>query len=194
MKAYLEWLVLSLGTGLACSGQSNPEDTGEVSAWRPALVCPGDVGCESNEGVLMVGAAERVITPTCFESWEDVNGDGYYDKSEESFLDCGCDRVCPEDEGWTAADEGEGDGEFQAMWIAGFGDGRPASGVHDDLLAGAVVIRSGDTTVALVALDVVGWFYDDTVLILLHETTGLRLPNQSRPSISYIPRRYLIAQ
>ena len=132
-------------TGLACQGDPAPQDSGSGDqAWRPSLVCPGDLGCESNEGTLRVGAAGRVITPTCFEGWEDLDGDGWYDKSEESFFDCGCDRVCPEDEGWTTADEGEGDGTFQAIWIAGFGDGRPATGVHDDLWTRAVAIESGD--------------------------------------------------
>jgi hypothetical protein len=166
MNAMNRWMALSLLTGMGCSGDKNSDDTSSADVgWRPALVCPGDVGCESNEGALMAGAARRDITPTCFESWEDVDGDGWYDKSEESFFDCGCDRVCPEDEGWTAADEGEADGEFQAIWIAGFGDGRPASGVHDELWSRVVAVESGDTTVALVSLDLVGWFFDDTELV-----------------------------
>ena len=155
---------LFIGTG--CQGDKGSSDSGSTEvAWRPALVCPGDVGCESNEGTLRVGAAGRVINPTCFESWEDLDADGWYDKNEESFFDCGCDRVCPEDEGWTAADDGEGDGVFQAIWIAGFGDGRPATGIHDDLWTRAIAIESGDSTAVLLALDLVGWFYDDTLLI-----------------------------
>lgn len=139
-------------------------DTGTAD-WRPDLVCPGDDGCESNDGPLQVGAAAVAITPTCFEGWEDADGNGEYSESSEVFYDCGCDRLCDGDEGWPGADDGEGDGEFQAVWIAGFGQGRPANGVHDDLWARAVVFDQGDVRVAVVALDVVGWFYDDVLKI-----------------------------
>jgi len=139
-------------------------DSGE-GAWRPDLVCPGDAGCEDNTGALQVGAAAVVVTPDCFESWTDLDGNGEYDSSEEAFLDCGCDRLCEGDEGYPGADDGEEDGEFQAIWMAGFQQGRPASDVHDDLWARALVVESGDTTVAIVALDVVGWFYNDALLI-----------------------------
>ena len=49
--------------------------------------------------------------------------------------------------------------------IAGFGQGRDATGVHDDLTARALVIETGGTTVALVALDLIGFFHDDVVKI-----------------------------
>ena len=140
------------------------DDTGD--AWRPALVCPGDAGCESlGDGVLYAGAAARTITPTCFESWEDLDSNGSYDRNSESFFDCGCDRLCPGDDGYTSADTGEGDGVFQAVYMAGFGMNRPVRGVHDDLWARAVAIRQGDLTFAVVSVDLVGVFYDDILLI-----------------------------
>ncbi len=164
----LPFLVLILGCGADPSSDSGASggsgDTGST-AWRPDLVCPGDAGCTSAEGELMAGAAARVITPSCFEGWEDADGDAKYEPSTDAFLDCGCDRLCEGDEGWTAPDEGEGDGVFQAMWIAGFGQARAANGVHDDLQSRVVVLRQGDATVAIVALDVVGWFYDDVLAI-----------------------------
>jgi hypothetical protein len=49
--------------------------------------------------------------------------------------------------------------------IAGFGQGRDATGVHDDLTARALVIETGGATVALVALDLIGFFHDDVVKI-----------------------------
>lgn len=157
--------MLPLLLALSCNGKdAEPGDgggDGGNAAWRPDLVCPGDPGCESNDGELTVGAAAVAITPTCFESWSDENGDARYSASSEPFFDCGCDRLCPEDEGWPGADEGEGDGLFQAVWLAGFGQGRAAASVHDDLWARAVVLEQGETTVAIVALDLVGWFYDD---------------------------------
>jgi len=155
-----------IGTTLSCNKSG---DTGDGSAavveWRPDVVCPGDAGCETNEGTLMAGAAAVAITPTCFEAWEDLDGNGEYDKYNESYFDCGCDQLCEDDDGYPGADDGEGDGEFQAVWLAGFQNGRPANSVHDDMWARAVVMQSGDTTVALVVLDVVGWFYDEALRI-----------------------------
>ncbi len=152
----------------ACPTKTEPLDTagdGGTAAWRPDRVCPGDAGCLSNDGPLQAGAAALTITPTCFESWEDADGDARYSASSEAFFDCGCDRLCEGDEGWPGADEGEADGVFQAVWLAGFGQGRAAAGVADDLWARAVVFDQGNVRVAIVALDLVGWFYDDTVAI-----------------------------
>jgi hypothetical protein len=168
---------------VACStkdeGGGGEADTG--TPWRPDIVCPGDAACPDADGVLEAGAAALTITPTCFEAWRDCGDDGLcpedegyiepdggeedgeYDSRVESFLDCGCDRLCPEDADYPGKDEGEADGVFQAMWLAGFGNGRPASSVHDDLWARAVVLREGETTIAIVAIDVVGFFYDDVL-------------------------------
>lgn len=160
-------LTLLLAPGCADKGTDTGPggDSGQPAAWRPDLVCPGDAGCASGEGELLAGAAALPITPTCFEAWIDADTDGTYSASSEVYLDCGCDRLCEGDAGWPGADAGEGDGEFQAVWIAGFGQGRPATGVHDELWARTVVLQQGDVTVAIVALDLVGWFYDDAVAI-----------------------------
>jgi predicted RNase H-like HicB family nuclease len=80
-------------------------------------------------------------------------------------LDCGCDRLCPEDPGYAGPDRGEGDGIFQAAWIAGFGQGRPANSVHDPIELRVITLQTGETSVAIVTLDLVGWFYDDTLAV-----------------------------
>jgi hypothetical protein len=95
----------------------------------------------------------------------------YETGSGDSFLDCGCDRLCPEDPGYTTPDAGEGDGEFQAIWIGGFQNSRAATGVRGDglglrgegdgLWARALVLEQGQTTLAIVALDSVGTMFDD---------------------------------
>lgn len=46
----------------------------------------------------------------------------------------------------------------ELVWMAGYGTGRRATGVHDPLWARAVAFRSGGTTVVVVALDLVGYF------------------------------------
>jgi hypothetical protein len=158
------------GAPFACKEEAEGGDKagggGETGdAWRPDLVCPGDAGCETNEGAFQAGAAALPITPTCFESWTDLDGSLTYSSSQDSFNDCGCDRLCEGDEGYPGPDAGEADGEFQPIWIAGFGQGRAATDVHDDTWARAAAFRSGDTTVALVSLDLVGLFNNDVVRI-----------------------------
>jgi hypothetical protein len=90
----LIWLLLS------CTSEKYP-DTGVNTemGWKPELVCPSDEGCADVEGALLfAGASAKIITPTCFESWEDLDDDEEYKSSQDIFFDCGCDRICPEDE------------------------------------------------------------------------------------------------
>ena len=65
------------------------------------------------------------------------------------------------DDGYTAPDEGEGDGVFQVVWMAGFENTHPAQGVRDDLWARALVVDQGDTRIGVVVLDLVGFFYGE---------------------------------
>ena len=93
----------------ACSKDSTEE------LWRPDLACPNDPTgiCESTEGPLLVGTGMRSIVPDCFESWGDSNDNGEYERSQgDVFLDCGCDQLCPEDDGYPGPDKGEGDEEY----------------------------------------------------------------------------------
>ena len=165
--ATVGWLSV-VGCGGSEDGKADPtvpDETGEPgdTAWAPALGCPGDAGCEAADGPLMVGASKVDITPTCFEDWIDLDGDFEYERHEEAFRDCGCDRLCPEDDGYPGPDDGEGDGTFQAVWLGGFQNGRAATGVHDPIWARAVVFEQGDLRVALVALDVTGWFNTEII-------------------------------
>ncbi|MCS7167417.1 MAG: neutral/alkaline non-lysosomal ceramidase N-terminal domain-containing protein [Gemmatales bacterium] len=47
------------------------------------------------------------------------------------------------------------------VWLAGFGSGRRAEGVHDPLYARAVVLRYGKRKLALISIDVIGLFYQE---------------------------------
>ncbi len=140
----------------------------------PTRYCPGDPSGDCDEvpgATLRAGASVVSIVPNCMESWQDLNNDFKYVKGQDTHNDCGCDRLCAGDSGYEGPDEGEGDGIFQAAWIAGFGNGRAAQGVRpvtegwfgedDGIWARTVLLEQGNTTVAIVALDVVGWFQDD---------------------------------
>ena len=111
---------------LACT---RGEDTSEPvrPPWEPFIAVSG-------EGVLRAGAGAVTITPECFESFVDLDEDGEFDKEEE-LLDCGCDRLCPEDEGYSGPDEGEGDGDHQAVG-KGFTNRihRPGNASHGETL------------------------------------------------------------
>lgn len=51
------------------------------------------------------------------------------------------------------------------IYLAGFGNDRQATGVHDDTWARGVVLESGDVKIALVVLDVVGYFNNEVETI-----------------------------
>ena len=95
---------------------------------------------------LKVGFAALPITPEVVDTWKDANHNAKFN----------------EEEGDTYDDKNN-NGTFDAYWIAGFGNGRAANGVHDDLWARAMVIDDGRTRLALVALDAIGFFHDDVV-------------------------------
>lgn len=134
---------------------AGPADAGPMlpDAWvEPEPVeeraCPGSAGCESTgDGVLHAGAAALEITPIGFETFTDTNGDSTWQPEEEPF------------------DDANGNGQFDAAWIAGFGNGRAAQAVMNPQWTRVVVLRQGDVTIAFVALDVVGWFLDENIRI-----------------------------
>jgi hypothetical protein len=138
----------------ACTdGESDPDGGEDVptmdsavvdeNGLSPALVCPGARGCTSNAGALFVGAGARTITPVV-ETFTDTNANGVRD-FDEDFVD------------------ENANGTWDGVWVAGFSMGRAATGVHDDLWARAVVLRQGDVSVGMVALDVVGFFHSDVM-------------------------------
>ncbi|MCB9701299.1 MAG: hypothetical protein H6711_05365 [Myxococcales bacterium] len=167
----------------ASAGSSGDSDTegstgGPDEPIVPGLSCPGDPrgACDDSPGApLEAGAAVVSILPHCWESWIDQNENSVFESTKDVLLDCGCDRLCPGDPGYVAPDEGEGDGELQPIWLAGFGNGRPAAGIRDAKTglvgdgdgwwARALVLRQGNTTAAIVSIDTIGLFNDDVVLV-----------------------------
>ncbi|PCE64738.1 hypothetical protein [Sediminicola luteus] len=96
--------------------------------------------------VMQVGFAKKPITPTIVDTWNDADGNFKYD----------------EDKGDTYNDNNN-NGKFDAYWIAGMSNAKPAQGVHDDVWSRVVVMDDGNTRMALVSLDAIGFLHDDVI-------------------------------
>ncbi len=129
--------------------------------WRdrhPGYEVSIDIAGAKEAGYMKVGFGTQPITPNIIDTWNDVNGDAKY----------------KEEDGDTYNDNNE-NGKFDAVWIAGFSNGKPANGVHDDVWARAMVIDDGRTRMALVSIDAVGFMYSDVVDIRLQMPEALNI-------------------
>ncbi|HLG16203.1 MAG TPA: neutral/alkaline non-lysosomal ceramidase N-terminal domain-containing protein [Blastocatellia bacterium] len=81
------------------------------------------------------------------ESFTDSNRNGRWDAGEP-FVD---------DDGNTALDPSSR-GKYDGIYLAGFGNNRIATGKHDDYWARAMVLEHGVTRIAIVAVDVIGYY------------------------------------
>ena len=109
-------------------------------------------------GTVYAGFSAMKITPEVRDTWTDVEGNSRFRPAEgDTFQDI------------------TGTGEFDAVWMAGFHNGKPAQGVYDDLWARAMVIDDGHTRLAWVALDAIGFFGCDVIDVrkLLPESLGI---------------------
>jgi len=93
---------------------------------------------------LRAGFAAVSITPEIEDNWTDENGNARFDDSEDYQDKNGNDR-------------------FDPVWVAGFQNRRPAQGVHDPLWVRVMVIDDGNTRLALLALDAIGFMSDDII-------------------------------
>lgn len=108
-------------------------------------ICPGP-GCATNDEGLQVGAGARTITPEPGTYDLAFNADGT--PVTDSFSATDGDRI----------EDTNGNGMRDPSWIAGFGVGRPARGIHNDQWARAIALRNGETTIVFCSIDAVGYF------------------------------------
>src|SRR5437879_6167656 len=109
---------------------------------------------------LKVGVASRPITPfgpnpdwdgtvtasgVWGEKFTDTNHNGRWDPGETFEDDPANDVLDPGSKG-----------KYDGIYLAGFGNNRPATGKHDDLWARAIVLEYGDIKLAIVAIDLIG--------------------------------------
>lgn len=147
--------MMILAVALTSCDDATPDepDAGAIDAgggdagvpFVPTAQCPGTPTCTTGDGALEVGAAAVTITPTIGDDDDvmtlDVDGDGEFEPADGDTFE-----------------NRDGVPGFQGTWIAGFGNARPASGVHDEQWARAIALRSGDTEIVIVALDLIGYF------------------------------------
>ncbi len=95
-----------------------------------------------------IGFARLSITPEGFDTWNDANGDARYNKKDgDSYNDL------------------NNNGQFDAVWLAGFHQGRPANGVNDSLWARSMVISDGQHRIALCVIDMMGFGNDEVITV-----------------------------
>ena len=107
---------------------------------------------------LSAGFAAVTITPEVPDRWIDANNDHKYKpKDGDTFTD------------------GNGNGKFDPVWIAGFSNSKPANGIHDDTWARTMIIDDGNARLAIVILDAIGFMNDDVVDVrkMIPEETGI---------------------
>lgn len=114
------------------------------------------------EPVLKVGVAATSITPfganpdwdgTVTESG--VWGERFTDANKNGRWDSG--EPFEDDPGNDALDSGS-KGKYDGIYLAGFGNNRMATGKHDDLWARAIVLEYASTRIAIVSIDVIGYY------------------------------------
>jgi len=110
------------------------------------LPAPGAWG---TVGDLEVGVAVRDVTPNMDEkdTWVDVDNNNKFNPKKDTWEDR------------------NGNGDFDLVWIAGFGIDRAAKGVNDPLWSRALAFRNNGVTIAIVSIDSIGITYDRYITI-----------------------------
>lgn len=121
--------------------------------------CPGDEGCTpGGDPTLRAGAAVEVITPELDHTVifaPGREGGHQFDalQGDKCVEVASCDLQNPS--GCQAVDPA------QCWYLAGFGVGRPALDVADDMTVRCIVIERGETAIGTCSIDNVGWFYNE---------------------------------
>ena len=100
---------------------------------------------------LFAGSATVDITPEIVDTWDDVDGNGRYDRWVDIWYD------------------NNKNGYFDARWMAGFERSKPATSTLEPLSIRAVVLKKGDFSLGLVTIDTIGFPYGETIKTRLEE-------------------------
>lgn len=129
----------------------------EISFVAPA------VNAWETVGDLEVGVAVRDVTPRMEEkdSWTDVDNNNRFDPKIDTYVDK------------------NGNGDFDLVWIAGFGIDRAAKGIHSPLWARAMAFRNNGVTLAVVSIDSIGITLDRYITIR-------KMIQEANPNIDHV--------
>lgn len=107
---------------------------------------------------LSAGFSAVSITPEITDTWNDADGNGRYEPEKgDTFNDL------------------NNNGKFDAWWLAGFHNSRPANGIHDSIWARTMIIDDGNSRVALVSLDAIGFFHDQVIEVRKKLSSDLKI-------------------
>jgi len=121
-----------------------------IGPWRfyraDLIKSPATTGMKPE--MLRVGVAKRDITPdlSLYDKFIDKNGNNKYEPAKGDYFE-----------------DTNGNGKVDAVWIAGFGNTRPAQGVHDPLWARAIAFENNGVRVVMVSLDSIGMFHEKII-------------------------------
>jgi len=128
---------------------------------NPGYALALDIVPAESSPQLKVGFAAMPINPKITDTWTDANGDARYNP----------------DDGDTYEDVNQ-NGRFDAVWMAGFQNSRPALGIHDTLWARTMLIDDGNTIISFTSLDAIGFGHDDVLDVRkrIAEEADIHLP------------------
>ncbi len=120
---------------------------GPMYGYRADLVMP-QPGQSPAVGALRVGVAMRDVTPNLhrYDKFVDRNGNNKYEPDKGDHFE-----------------DTNGNGKVDAVWIAGFGNNRPAQDVNDPLWARAIAFENNGVRVVMVTVDSIGMFHEKIV-------------------------------
>lgn len=98
------------------------------------------------QSTIQAGFSKKAITPNVVDTWNDADGNNKYD----------------EDKG-DSYNDNNNNGKFDAFWIAGMSNAKPAQGVHDDVWSRAMVIDDGKSRIAMISIDAIGFLNGDVI-------------------------------
>jgi hypothetical protein len=120
------------------------------------------VGLPARKAAFKVGASAVRITPFgTHPDWDGgvtesgVWGERFTDANHNGRWDAG--EPFEDDPGNTSIDSSS-EGKYDGIYLAGFGPDRIATAKHDDYWARAVVLEHGATRIAIVSIDVIGYY------------------------------------
>lgn len=94
------------------------------------------------------GFSKVEITPQEFDTWTDTNGDARFNEEDGDFFN-----------------DDNNNGKFDPIWLAGFHQNRPASGVNDPLWARTAIFDNGSFRLAFCVIDMLNFGNDEVIHI-----------------------------